>query len=180
MKGLAVALLALATRAAAEVTVEAKPQITYFTTLFASGNHLLQWKTKELISPTARLSLASVPNLGRLTILTHASYRGPRTLGATRSRLAGGRRRSDCPARSRRRSRYTSEQLGPEGGTLQVPVCVTAGARYSAGICGARPAVPAGRGHRVRGGRTREATQTNPAAPSDYSRGSPSYNLGRR
>jgi len=73
MKGLAVALLALA---AAEVTVEAKPQITYFTTLFASGNHLLQWKTKELISPTARLSLASAPNLGRLTILTHASYRG--------------------------------------------------------------------------------------------------------
>ena len=77
MKGLAVALLALATRAAAEVTVEAKPQITYFTTLFASGNYGHHaWKTKELISPTARLSLASVPNLGRLTILTHASYRG--------------------------------------------------------------------------------------------------------
>ena len=33
-------------------------------------------ETKELISPTARLSLASAPNLGRLTILTHASYRG--------------------------------------------------------------------------------------------------------
>ncbi len=96
MKGLAVALLALATRAAAEVTVEAKPQITYFTTLFASGNHLLQWKTKELISPTARLSLASVPNLGRLTILTHASYRGLSALRDLASLLSPNYRPPSC------------------------------------------------------------------------------------
>ena len=48
MKGLAVALLALATRAAAEVTVEAKPQITYFTTLSASGNYgHYAWKPRN-------------------------------------------------------------------------------------------------------------------------------------
>ncbi len=48
--------------------------ITYFATLFDSSDHA--WKSKELISQTARLSLASAPNLGRLTILTHATYRG--------------------------------------------------------------------------------------------------------
>ena len=48
--------------------------ITYFATLFDSSDHA--WKSKDLISQTARLSLASAPNLGRLTILTHASYRG--------------------------------------------------------------------------------------------------------
>jgi hypothetical protein len=97
MKGLAVALLALATRAAAEVTVEAKPLITYFTTLFASGNYgHYAWKTKELISPTARLSLASVPNLGRLTILTHASYRGLSALRDLASLLSPNYRPPSC------------------------------------------------------------------------------------
>ena len=59
MKGLAVALLALATRAAAEVTVEAKPQITYFTTLAGTtvttrgnqGTHLADGAPQPRVGP---------------------------------------------------------------------------------------------------------------------------------
>ena len=53
---------------------ETKITSDYVATLFDSSDHA--WKSKELISQTARLSLASAPNLGRLTILTHETYRG--------------------------------------------------------------------------------------------------------